>query len=326
MQIQLASRPRRNRQTESTRSLIQETHLLPQHLVSAFFVIEGDNKEEPIASMPGVSRLSIDLLLNEIQEHYNLGIRAIDLFAYLPRDQRCPLGSNAYKENNLISRATKAVKEAFPNLTVMVDIALDPYTTHGHDGVIDEKGHVLNDPTVELLGKMALILAKAGADIVAPSDMMDGRVGYIRKLLDDHQFHHVGILSYTAKYSSSLYGPFRDALDSSPQIGDKKNYQMNPANKREAIREAELDIEEGADMLLIKPALTNLDIIAAIRAKTQLPIGAYHVSGEYAMVMAANKQGWLSAPKVFHEQLLSLRRAGADFIITYAAKVLLQTP
>jgi porphobilinogen synthase len=324
MTLQLTSRPRRNRISPAIRGLIQETHILPQHLVSCFFVIEGINQRYPIPSMPGVERLSINLLLKEIALHYALGVRAIDLFAYLERDLRDALGSAAYQEGNLLQKAILAVKKEFPDLCVMADIALDPYTDHGHDGAIDANGYVINDLSVELLGKMSLIAAEAGADLVAPSDMMDGRVGYIRQLLDQEGFQRVGIVSYTAKYISSLYGPFRGALDSAPQIGNKKNYQMNPANKREALREATLDIQEGADMLLIKPALCNLDIIAAIRQESTLPIGAYHISGEYSMIMAAAERGWIDAPKVFYEQMLSIRRAGADFIFTYAAKQICQ--
>lgn len=320
MTLSLPYRPRRNRISSAIRGLIQETHFHPQHLVSCFFVIEGSNARHPIPSMPGIERLSIDLLLKEIEEHYALGVRAIDLFAYIERDARDSVGSKAYQKDNLIQRAIWAVKQAFPDLCVMADIALDPYTDHGHDGAIDENGYVINDLSVELLGKMSLICAEAGADLVAPSDMMDGRVGYIRQILDSNGFQNVGIISYTAKYISSLYAPFRGALDSAPRIGNKKNYQVNPANKREALREAALDIEEGADMLLIKPALCNLDIIAAIRKETYLPIGAYHISGEYAMIMAAAEKGWIDAPSVFYEQILSLRRAGADFIFTYGAK------
>lgn len=324
MTLNLTVRPRRNRISPAIRGLVQETHLLPQHLVSCFFVLEGSNTRYAIPSMPGIERLSIDLLLKEIAIHYQLGVRAIDLFAYVEREQRDSLGSLAYKKDNLIQRAIWAVKQQFPDLCVMADIALDPYTDHGHDGVIDANGHVVNDLSVELLGKMSLIAAEAGADLVAPSDMMDGRVGHIRKLLDDEGYQHVGIVSYTAKYTSSLYSPFRGALDSAPQIGNKKNYQMNPANKREALREAELDIQEGADMLLIKPAICNLDIISEIRRMTHLPIGAYHISGEYSMIVAAAERGWIDAPKVFYEQMLSLRRAGADFIFTYAAPQICQ--
>lgn len=320
-QLPLVERPRRNRISESIRRLVQETHLLPQHLVSPFFVIEGKNAKEPIASMPQVHRLSIDLLLKEIEIHYQLGVRAIDLFAYIDHKKRDPFGREAYRSDNLIQQAIKAIKDAFPDLCVIVDIALDPYTTHGHDGVIDAHGNVINDYSVKLLGEMSLVAAKAGADIIAPSDMMDGRVAYLRKILDEEGFTKVGILSYAAKYTSALYAPFREALDSAPRIGDKKNYQLSPYNKREALREAILDAEEGADMLLIKPALPHLDVIAEIRNATLLPIAAYHVSGEYSMVMAAEERGWLNASKVFYEQLISIRRAGADFILTYAAKL-----
>lgn len=295
---------------------------MPEHLVPCFFVLEGSNKKEPISSMPLQERLSIDLLLKEIETHISLGTVAIDLFAFLPKEKRDPFGSFAYTEGNLLSSAISQIKKEFPELVVMADIALDPYTDHGHDGVLDKAGRVDNDQTVHLLAKMALLVAEAGADIVAPSDMMDGRVGFLRDALDDEGFENVGILSYTAKYASSLYGPFRDALLSSPKLGDKKGYQMNPANRREALREALLDIDEGADMLLIKPAMTNLDIIQSLKNASTLPIGAYHVSGEYSMVMAAAKMGWLDPKKVFFEQFLSLRRAGADFILTYATKQL----
>lgn len=321
--LTLTERPRRNRSSESIRSLIRETTLLPHHLVVPFFVIEGKDRIEPIASMPGVHRFTLDKLLQEISSYYALGIRAIDLFAYIPKEKRDPFGIEAYRPGNLLDISIQEIKSAFPDLFVMADIALDPYTTHGHDGVINSEGDVINDLTIKLLGEMSLLAAKAGVDMIAPSDMMDGRIGYLRKFLDQHGFQNVGILSYAAKYASALYGPFREALDSSPKIGDKKGYQLDPANTREALREADLDQAEGADILLIKPALSYLDIIAKIRARTHLPIAAYHVSGEYAMVMAAHEKRWLDAKQVFHEHLLSIRRAGADFIITYAAKNLL---
>lgn len=322
--LSLTERPRRNRKTASIRDLVQETHLLPAHLVPCFFILEGKNQRFAIPSMPGVERLSLDLLLEEIKTHVNLGIKAIDLFPYIPIERRDLEGSEAFEKNNLMQVSVRAIKEKFPGLTVMVDIALDPYTSHGHDGLIDANGNVLNDTSVEKLAAMSILAAEAGADLVAPSDMMDGRVGYIRKELDAQGYTDVGILSYAAKYASSLYGPFREALDSAPKIGDKRGYQLNPANKREAIREALLDAAEGADMLLVKPALCYLDIISEIKTKTTLPIAAYHVSGEYSMVMAAAERGWLNAPKVFKEQFLSIRRAGADFILTYAAKQVLK--
>lgn len=322
--LSLVERPRRNRKSAGVRDLLQETHLLAEHLVPCFFVIEGKNKKEEIVSMPGVYRLSLDLLLEEIKTHMALGIKAIDLFPYIPLDQRDPEGSVAFQRHNLILNAISEIKEVYPSLIVMTDIALDPYTSHGHDGLIDDSGYVLNDVTVEKLAAMSILAAEAGADVVAPSDMMDGRVAFIRKELDRKGFENVLILSYAAKYASSLYGPFRDALDSSPKVGDKKGYQLNPANKREALREALLDEKEGADILLVKPALCYLDVIHEIREKTNLPLAAYHVSGEYSMVMAAAEKGWLNAEKVFKEQFLSIRRAGADFILTYAAKQVLK--
>lgn len=318
--LDLPIRARRNRVLPAIRDMIQETHLLPQHLVAPLFVIDGTNQRHQIASMPGVERLSIDLILKEIESLQELGVRAVDLFAYVPQELKTPHGTAAFEKDNLISRAISAVKKAFPEICVMADVALDPYTDHGHDGAIDASGIVINDLSVHLLGKMTLVAAEAGADVIAPSDMMDGRIGYLRRLLDQNGFEHVSLLSYAAKFASAHYGPFRDALDSSPKVGDKKNYQLNPANAREAIREAELDIAEGADLLLVKPALPYLDIVAAIRQISRLPIGAYHVSGEYAMVMAAAERGWLNADKVLYEQLMCIRRAGADFILTYAAK------
>lgn len=320
---ELIQRPRRLRRSESLRLLAEETHLLPHHLVSALFVVEGKNKVEPIASLPGVARLSQDNLLKEIESLAKLGVRAIDLFAYIPKERKDRHGSESLREDNLLYQTVKAVKKEFPEICLMADVALDPYTDHGHDGIINANGIVVNDETVDALCKMSLKLAEAGADVIAPSDMMDGRVKAIRTTLDAEGFSDVAILSYAAKYASSLYGPFRDALHSAPQFGDKKSYQMNPANSREALREAKLDEEEGADILLVKPALSYLDIISKIKAQTTLPVAAYHVSGEYAMVMAAQEKGWLNAEKVFKEQFLSIRRAGADFILTYAAKLVL---
>lgn len=316
----LNKRPRRNRRTEALRALTQETSLQPCQLVSPCFVLEGERRQEEISSMPGIHRLSTDLLIESIRTQWDLGIRAVDLFAYIPTEKKNPKGSEAVRPGNLICQAVHAVKQEFPELCVMVDVALDPYTDHGHDGLLETTGLVDNDRTLPLLAEMSLLAAEAGADVIAPSDMMDGRVAYIRKALDRAGKNHVAILAYTAKYASSFYGPFRDALGSSPQSGDKKNYQMNPANAREALLEAQLDEEEGADLLLVKPALAYLDIVQRMRTQTSLPIGAYHVSGEYAMVMAAAEKGWLDPDKVFHESLLSIRRAGADFILTYAAE------
>lgn len=316
----IVQRPRRNRVTAAIRALTQETHLLPQHLVAPLFVVLGKNQRQPIPSMPEVYRLSIDHLMEEVTELYSLGVRAINLFAAIPNEMKDPYGSEALNPDNLVCEAIRAIKEEIPEMCVMADVALDPYTSHGHDGLVDENGYVVNDATVDILAQMSVILAEAGVDIVAPSDMMDGRVGLIRAALDQAGFTNVGILSYAAKYASALYGPFRDALQSAPKFGDKKSYQLNPANRREAMRELVLDEMEGADMLMIKPATLYLDVIAEARSRTTLPIAAYHVSGEYSMVMAAAQQGWLDADRVFLENLLAIRRAGADFILTYAAK------
>ncbi|MBN9377447.1 MAG: delta-aminolevulinic acid dehydratase [Chlamydiales bacterium 38-26] len=316
----LTTRPRRNRKNAAIRSLVRETYLHPHQLVTPLFIIEGKNRREHIQSMPGIDRLSIDLLIKEVLELYSLGIRAIDLFPVIPKEKKDPLGLEAIKPDNLLIQAVKTLKQEIPEMCVMVDVALDPFTSHGHDGLVNEKGQILNDPTLKVLAEMSVLAAQAGADVIAPSDMMDGRVGYIRKSLDREGFTDVSILSYAAKYASSFYGPFREALNSTPQFGDKKTYQMDPANQREALYEAVLDEREGADMLLVKPALVYLDIISKIRQATSLPIAAYHVSGEYSMVMAAAEKGWLDANKVFMESLLSIKRAGADFILTYTAK------
>ena len=316
----IVRRPRRNRLTSAIRSLVQETHLHPSQLVAPLFVVEGQNQQQLIKSLPGVFRYSLDLLIKEVAELYRLGVRAVDLFCCVPAEKKDARGSEALLENNILQQAIRFLKREIPEMCLMADIALDPFTDHGHDGLINGSGIVDNDATLQVLGQMASLAAEAGADIVAPSDMMDGRVAYIRHTLDQAGFTAVGILSYAAKYASALYGPFREALNSAPQFGDKKNYQMNPANVREALMECQLDEEEGADMLLIKPALPYLDVIAKVREATNLPLGAYHVSGEYAMVMAAAQQGWLDADRVFEECLTSIKRAGADFILTYAAR------
>lgn len=316
----LVRRPRRNRRTAAIRSLVEETTLRPQHLVAPLFVLEGERQQESINSMPGVYRYSIDLLIQEVLELYELGIRGVDLFCLIPPEKKDALGSEALNPDGLLPRAIQALKKEIPGMCVMVDIALDPFTDHGHDGLVNEQGYVENDATLDVLGRMSILAAEAGADLVAPSDMMDGRVAYIRRALDQANCSHVGILAYTAKYASSFYGPFREALNSAPKFGDKKTYQMNPKNVREALLECLLDESEGADMLLVKPALPYLDIIAKLREATYLPIAAYHVSGEYAMVMAAAEKGWIDANRAFEESLCSIRRAGADFILTYAAK------
>lgn len=317
--INITKRPRRNRKSQAIRALVQETRLHPNNFVAPLFVLEGYNQKQPIVSMPGVFRLSIDLLIKEAITLYSQGVFAVDLFAVIPNEKKDREGSESYREGNLLQRAVIALKNEVPEMCVMVDIALDPFTDHGHDGLVNEQGQIVNDPTLKALLKMSLILAHAGADIIAPSDMMDGRVSYLRQGLDAAGFSDVGILAYAAKYASSFYGPFRDALQSAPKFGDKKTYQMNPANFREALLESALDEHEGADMLLIKPALPYLDVLSKLKAQSHLPIGAYHVSGEYSMVMAAGQNGWIDADKVMMESLLSIKRAGADFIFTYAA-------
>lgn len=322
--IDLTSRPRRNRKSPAIRALVQENYLQAHQLVAPLFVIEGKDYREFIPSMPGVERLSIDLMVKEAKHLYQLGIRAVDLFPVIAKEKKDPTGKEAIDSNNLAFRAIYALKNEIPEMCVMIDVALDPYTSHGHDGLVNEQGEILNDPTLKVLGEMSVMAAQAGADVIAPSDMMDGRVGYIRHCLDGMGFQNVSILSYAAKYASAFYGPFRDALGSKLQFGDKKTYQLNPANSREAILESLLDQQEGADMLMVKPALAYLDIITKIRELTHLPIAAYHVSGEYAMVMAAAEKNWLDADKVFMESLLSIKRAGADFILTYAAKRIAQ--
>lgn len=320
IQQALNRRPRRNRQTGAIRALVQETYLHPNQLVSPVFVVEGTLQKQAISSMPDIFRHSLDLLISEVTSLYRLGIRAVDLFCYVAPEKKDAYGSEAIKEGNLLQQAVRFLKQEIPDMCLMVDIALDPFTTHGHDGVLNAQGGIDNDATLNLLAQMAILAAEAGADIVAPSDMMDGRVAYIRKALDQAGYFSVGILSYAAKYASAFYSPFREALNSAPKFGDKKSYQMNPANLREALMECQLDELEGADMLLIKPALPYLDVIAKVREITHLPLGAYHVSGEYAMVMAAAQQGWLDANLIFKESLLAIKRAGADFILTYAAK------
>lgn len=305
------------------RTLVEETSLSPSDFVVPLFVVPGEQRREPIASMPGVQRLSGDELVKEATRLHSLGILAVALFPVVPYPQKDPQGSGALDEKGVIPVCVQKLKRALPSLCVITDVALDPYTTHGHDGILGVAGDVRNDETVERLAQMALVHARAGADFVAPSDMMDGRVGAIRKVLDGNLHCDTGILSYTAKYASSLYGPFREALGSSLQQGDKKSYQMNPANSREALLEATLDEEEGADILMVKPALFYLDVIAKLRAHTQLPICAYHVSGEYAMVMAAHERGMLDARSVFREALLSIKRAGADMIFSYATEMVL---
>lgn len=316
----LRYRPRRLRRNESLRRMVRETTLTVNDLIYPMFVTEGEGQKVEIASMPDCYRYSLDLLLKEVQQVYDLGINAIALFPVIPEELKNDTATESYNPNGLVQRTVKAIKEAVPEIIIMTDVALDPFTTHGHDGLIDEQGNILNDPTVEVLVKMAVSQAAAGASFVAPSDMMDGRVGAIRRALDAEGYTDVGILAYSAKYASAYYGPFRDALDSAPKFGDKKTYQMDPANAREAIKEIELDIAEGADMVMVKPALAYLDIIHQVRNATHLPVAAYNVSGEYAMIKAAARMGWIDEKKIILETLTSMKRAGADLILTYFAK------
>lgn len=299
--------------------MIRETSLTCANLVMPCFVREGIGASDPIASMPGCFRFSIDCLIEEARVWQSVGIGALALFPVTPPESKTPDAAAALDPEGLVPRAVRSLKAAFPDLVVVTDIALDPFTDHGHDGVKSADGRILNDETVEILSRMAVVHARAGADLVAPSDMMDGRVGAIRSALDAEGFVETGILAYTAKYASAFYGPFRDALDSAPKSGDKKTYQMDPGNRREAWREADLDEAEGADILMVKPGLPYLDVLADLRARTTLPLAAYHVSGEFAMLKAASERGWIDYDRCLLESLLAFRRAGADFILTYGA-------
>jgi len=314
----MLERPRRNRSTPEIRGFLRETTLSAEHLVWPVFVQEGTSRETPISSMPGQSRLSVDLLIERAKRARDLGVPAVALFPALDDSLKDPRGKESTNPNGLLQRAVRALKSAVPNLLVITDVALDPYSSDGHDGVVIE-GRIDNDITVPILAGMAVAQAVAGADLVAPSDMMDGRVGAIRKALDEAGHTGVGIVSYCVKYASAFYGPFREALDSAPRSGDKKTYQMDPANVREALRELRLDEAEGADWLMVKPGLPYLDVIRFVREHSSLPVAAYHVSGEYAMLKAAAQNGWLDYDKCLLESLVSLRRAGADMIFTYAA-------
>jgi porphobilinogen synthase len=310
-------RPRRMRQNEIFRSMVRETTLSADHLIYPLFVKHGKQVNEEISSMPGVFRLSVDQLANEAKECMSLGINSVILFG-LP-EKKDAVGSGAHNKDGIIQRAIRELKNKAPGLNVITDVCLCEYTDHGHCGIIINQ-QVDNDSTLEVLARTALSHVEAGADMVAPSDMMDGRVAEIRTALDENNFPNIPIMSYAVKYASSFYGPFREAADGAPQFGDRRGYQMDPANVREAFREASLDVEEGADILMVKPAVAYLDIITKMREEFDLPIAAYHVSGEYAMIKAAAANGWIDGDKVMHETLLSIRRAGADIILTYFAK------
>jgi len=318
----LTHRPRRLRKHEFNRSLIRENSLSVSDLIYPLFIIEGENKKEKIDSMPGIERLSIDQLLIEAKEIVDLKIQAIALFPVISPDKKTLEAEESYNPDGLIQKAVRALKRNFPELAVITDVALDPFTSHGLDGVIDSNGYVLNDETVHILVKQALSHAQAGADIVAPSDMMDGRIGAIRFGLEEQGFIHTNILAYSAKYASSFYGPFRDAVGSSKNLGksDKKTFQMDPGNSDEAIREVELDISEGADMVMIKPGLPYLDVVSKVKQTFGVPTFAYHVSGEYAMLKAASQNKWIDEKSTVLETLLCFKRAGADAVLTYYAK------
>ncbi|HEY8404104.1 MAG TPA: porphobilinogen synthase [Flavobacteriales bacterium] len=315
----MIERPRRNRKSAAVRNLIRETDLPVSKLIFPVFVVDGKNQKVPIGSMPGIYRWSIDLLLKEIEECMNLGVQTFDLFPAVEESLKDKEATYSYNPDNFYLKAVRAIKKEFPESCLMSDVAMDPYSSDGHDGYV-ENGQILNDRTLPILAKMAVAQAEAGIDIIGPSDMMDGRVGYIREALDDAGFTNTSIMSYTAKYASAYYGPFRDALDSAPKFGDKKTYQMDPANKIEALREAELDTIEGADFLMVKPALCYLDIIQLLKQNSNLPIAAYNVSGEYSMLKAAAERGWIQYERAMPEMLLSIHRAGADVILTYFAK------
>ena len=312
-------RPRRNRKSAAIRAMVEETEVRVSDLIFPLFLVDGTSQKIAVGSMPGIFRLSKDLMLKEIEQCMNLGVNAFDIFPAVEDRYKDSTATKSYDPEFFYLKALKEIKKEFPEACIMTDVAMDPYSSDGHDGLVKD-GKILNDATLEILGRMAVAQADTGIDIVGPSDMMDGRVGYIRSQLDQNGFADVSIMSYTAKYSSGFYNPFREALDSAPKFGDKKTYQMNPANRQEALVEAQLDIDEGADFLMVKPALAYLDVIRLLKDNCSLPIAAYNVSGEYSMVKAAAQKGWLDGGRVMNEILLSIKRAGADIILTYFAK------
>ena len=315
----LQRRNRILRQNPAIRSLVAETILTPNDFIVPLFIDEGENVETEIASMPNYYRRSIDLTVKDVKELWSMGIKSVLLFIKCKDELKDNTGKEAWNKNGLMQRSIKAIKEAVPEMYVMTDVALDPYSSYGHDGIV-ENGEIVNDPTVEALVKMSLSHAEAGADMVAPSDMMDGRIGAIRKGLEENGFTKTGIMAYSAKYASCFYGPFRDALDSAPGFGDKKTYQMDYATRIEAVREAQMDVEEGADIVMVKPGLPYLDIVREVKNSVDVPVSVYNISGEYAMIKAAAKMGWINEDKAILETLTSFKRAGADLIATYFAK------
>ncbi len=312
-------RPRRNRKSPVIRQMVEETRLSVKDFIFPMFLIEGVNQKVEVSSMPGIYRFSLDLMLKEIEACVKLGIMAFDVFPAYPDNKKDKYATESYNPETFYLKALHKIKTTFPEVCLMTDVAMDPYSSDGHDGLV-ENGKILNDETLEILGRMSLAQARAGADILGPSDMMDGRVGFIRSVLDENGFTDVSIMSYTAKYASAFYGPFRDALDSAPKLGDKKTYQMDSANYYEALVEADLDTEEGADFLMVKPALAYLDVIRLLKDNSNLPIAAYNVSGEYAMIKAAAERGWIDGERAMLESLLSIKRAGANVILSYFAK------
>lgn len=315
----ITHRPRRNRKNQVIRDLVQENNISVTDFIYPLFLIEGKNKKTAISSMPGINRWSSDLLLKEIEACMKLGLKTFALFPNLNEKLKDKTASESWNKKGLYLRTLKEIKKRFPEAVIMTDVAMDPYSSDGHDGLV-KNGQILNDETLDILAKMTLAQAECGADIIGPSDMMDGRVGFLRDALDENNFTDVSIMSYTAKYASAFYGPFRDALDSAPKFGDKKTYQMNPANSKEALLEADLDFAEGADFLMVKPALSYLDVIKSLNDNFTLPIAAYNVSGEYAMVKAGDAKGWIDGKKIRDEILMSIKRAGASIILTYFAK------
>lgn len=313
------NRNRRLRKTPAIRSMVQETRLHPSDFIAPLFIMEGKGQKEEISSMPGYYRYSLDMLGTELQELTDLGVQSVLLFVKVPDEKKDNKGTEALNDKGLMQESIRYIKKEFPHFYVMSDVALDPYSSYGHDGIV-ENGEIINDESAEVLAKMALSHAQAGVDMVAPSDMMDGRILEMRETLEENGFKNTGILSYSAKYASAFYGPFRDALDSAPGFGDKKTYQMDAANATEALNEVAMDIEEGADIVMVKPALSYLDIIRLVKENFDVPVACYNVSGEYAMIKAAAEKGWLNEEQVMMESLLAMKRAGADLIATYFVK------
>jgi len=316
----LVARPRRLRSSPSLRAMVRETRLNPDGLVQPLFVVAGSGVVQPLTSMPGVSRYSVDTVVRECRELDAVGVRAVLVFGIPETAEKDAFATVNYDPNGIVQRAARAIKEALPHMLVIADLCNCEYTDHGHCGILDPSGDVDNDRTLEILAKTALTYAHAGVDVVAPSDMMDGRVGAIRRALDDDGFTKTAIMSYAAKYASAFYGPFREAAESTPAFGDRRTYQMDPANVREALKEVRLDVEEGADVVMVKPAMAYLDVVRAVRESTDLPVAVYHVSGEYAMLKAAAERGWIDEERAVDETLTAMTRAGADVIITYFAK------